>query len=454
MQWAARSVPAVVVTMVCILAGVLVARASQPSFVAVYLCIYALSVATLNARSLGATLFPVVLLVVTSSPFMPRAAVAPTLHTLPGPLAVVLGVVVLAAVARLIWHGRLPVWEPAWMGPMAGILLFQGTAILIGHGRPEVTLPRAIVTVAGLAVFVMARSSLTDVNGLRIALRTLAVGFLVYTSINSVLSWQTDRGYRFLEADPSLQVSAATTVGALTALYVPLCIGGVLGDRDFVWRAIYAATLLSVVANNVLTLTRGGLLGLAACLLAWIVLGRGYLSPRFLVAMVLVLASVLLIDANFKMTKTDGSTNYNISALELSLQRLGADLSGDSDYARWKIYRGALAAIQQRPIEGMGAGVVASHSLLLAAALDFGVVYLGCWLLLLLGLARQSRQVWRKIRGHREWGPLALGFSICVGVAILQSVIDTMLYGSLYAMLFWYMRGLESTLGRVTGKEL
>ncbi|MFN0072782.1 MAG: hypothetical protein ACKVVP_14960 [Chloroflexota bacterium] len=87
------------------------------------------------------------------------------------------------------------------------------------------------------------------------------------------------------------------------------------------------------------------------------------------------------------------------------------------------------------------------HSYVINSAVDYGLPFLGLVLLMLWLILRNGV---RLVRATREADPLvrgaAIGLLAGAIVAVFQAVFDTTLRVAGYAMIFWYLRGIEASL--------
>jgi O-antigen ligase len=356
---------------------------------------------------------------------------------LPSPLSgVTLLTITLAIGRRLLLRRPFLHFELGWMVPLLLILLAQVIFAATGYGNGT-EVRRLTFTIHSLVAFPLVVLTLHQLDQVRRLLRALAFSYLLYAVVNIVVSWTTGFGYRGLNPG-EYTLSAPTTIAALLNLFIPIALGAFLSEADWRWRMLFLTTLLSSVLLSLLTLSRGGILGIGFSLLAWAVLGRRYPSRRLLVGLGIVLLVILLVNSAYNV--------FGYSVLRFSYERTLEELGRNYLRARQNLYRTAWQTILNHPLTGIGAGYLPSHSLFLSAGLDGGVLYMSIWLILFAVLILRSFRLWRALASDLTWGPVALGLFISIGFAFVRNWLDTMLYAVGYGFVFWLLRGMESVL--------
>jgi len=428
------------------LLGSYLATAGNPILLGLSLAIYILATAIFFRPLFGVYLFLFLLLNFSSSPFLRAQPIVLGPLILPSPLmGITLLTIALGLVRRVRTRRRLRLWEPSWMGLFLIILVAQVGFAFAGHGNGT-EIVRLTSVVQGLAAFPLVVLVVNRRSKVRRVLRCLALSYLLYAFSNLMISLGRGQGYRALESGSDYSVSAATTVAALLNLFIPIALGAFLTERNPVWRKVWVAAIVVTTVLSMLTATRGGLLGLTLSVLAWIILGRSYLSRRLLVGLGAVCLAVLIINSTFSYWVSTPSFVGPTSILALGFQRTMEELSGNRESGRLQMYRSAWQEILVHPLTGIGAGRVPSHSLFLGAGLDGGIWFMGLWLILFAVLLVRSFRIWRRVAQDPFWGPIALGLFISMALAFGQNCLDMMLYAVGYSLVFWLQRGIESVL--------
>ncbi|MDA2936689.1 O-antigen ligase family protein [Acidobacteria bacterium AH-259-A15] len=424
------------------------AAIDDPLLFVLSLGIYIPAVAILARPQFGAYLLVLSLMIFSASPFFQAQPVVVGPLILPTPLMGVTLFTIGVGAARLLLtrrFQRLP-WEPSWMGLVLIILVVQVAFALIGYGSDSTEVRRLTSTLEGLSAFLVVILVLHRPGQLRLLLRCLAVGYLVYACANSLPSWFFSRsGYRELE-DSSYLVSAATTAAAMVNLFLPVGLGMVIGDPSRNWRRITLASLVSCVLFSMLTTTRGGFLGIGFSLLVWVILGRRYVARRLFVGIGSTVLMMLLVNSTYNYYVSSPSLSGDVSIFEFMYHSTMDQLSDPEPRGRRRIYTTAWQNIRLYPWTGIGAGRLPSHSLFLGAGLDGGILMMGLWLSLFTVFSIRSYRLWRAFRYHPNWGPVVLGLFISMAYAFIQNCLDPMLYAVGYGLVFWLLRGVESTL--------
>jgi len=426
--------------------GRYLATDDNPILLGLSLAIYILATAIFFRPLFGVYLFLFLLLNFSSSPFLRAQPIVLGPLILPSPLmGITLLTIALGLVRWVRTRRRLRIWEPSWMGLFLVILVAQAGFALAGHGNGT-EIVRLTSVVQGFAAFPLVVLVVNRRSKVRRVLRCLALSYLIYAFSNVMISWGIGQGYRALDSGSDYSVSAATTVAAMLNLFIPIALGAFLTERNPVWRKVWVAAIAVTTVLSMLTATRGGLLALTLSVLAWIILGRSYFSRRLLVGLGSVCLAVLIINSTFSYWVSTPSFVGPTSILELSFQRTIDELSGNVASGRLQLYRSAWQDILVRPLTGIGAGRVSSHSLFLSAGLDGGILFMGLWLILFAVLLMRSYRIWRRVAQDPSWGPIALGLFISMAVAFGQNWLDMMFYAVGYALMFWLQRGIESVL--------
>lgn len=425
------------------LAGCFLPIVDNPLLMVFSLAVYLVAVVILYRPELGVHFFVFLLLNFSSSVFFRAGAIVLGPLTIPGPLSGV-AVLTIALIAGRRLFSRQPIilFESAWMTPLLLILLAQVTFAVVGYGSGA-EIVRLTSTVRGLAAFPLTVLVLRQLDQVRRLLRSLALSYLLYAAVNVGISWTGHYGYRGLNPN-EYTLSAATTVAALLNLFIPVCLGAFVAETDQRWRGLFLTALLSTILLSLLTLSRGGLLGIGFSLLAWMVLGRRYLSRRLVVGFGAALLMVLIVNSTYNVS------NYPI--LTFSYHRALEQLASNDPGARHNLYWAAWQMILKDPLTGIGAGRLPSHSLFLSAGLDGGILFMGIWLIMFAVLVVRSFSLWRRLANDPVWGAVALGLCISMALAFVQNWLDMMLYEVGYGLVFWLLRGMESVLDATVPK--
>ena len=405
----------------------------------------------------------------------------------PGWTAVALGSLV------LVWLLHWAIGREPWpLTPVNSALLLFALVIPVAvwaSAMPELTLPKLTGLILGLAAFrvvtLMVHDRRTLVWGLT-AFAVAGLGILVIGVLG--LGWpgkvrmlqpiiaRIPRLLVDLPGTPDQGINPNQLAGVLT-LYLPIVMASVVGwwsERRH-WPCLISLIGLGLVAGTlILTQSRGGWIGGATGLLAWVVLlGLTSRRSRTQWMAVVLLISVLVavgITAFHLMPRQTGATFFGAEATSAVEEEVGQiTLAG-----REEIWSRAIYAIQDFPFTGTGLGtfrqvvrllyplflvgpdadVGHAHNIFLQTALDLGLLGLISYLAMLWAAGAVA---WRTARSAAVPGsrgsPLirSLATGMIAGLIGLHvyGLTDAIAPGSKPGIALWMLLGLMAALPRI-----
>jgi hypothetical protein len=247
----------------------------------------------------------------------------------------------------------------------------------------------------------------------------------------------------------------ATVLAWIANLMVALTFGMFVFARSWQSRAFFLATFIVAMLIAWMSLARGGMLGSSIAILAVCVLAFRAGRVR---SMSLGVGTAVVVAA------------FVCSCLPLwphLLETMGIDL-GRRDESRGAVliegvsrFTGPNPLFTEEDIAGAGdwGGMPnlligdgpgsrrGYHSYVINSAVDYGLPFLGFLLLMFWMVLRNGA---RLVRAAARADPLIMGAAVGLFagaiVAVFQAVFDTTLRVAGYAMVFWFLRGIESSL--------
>ncbi len=216
-------------------------------------------------------------------------------------------------------------------------------------------------------------------------------------------------------------------------LIIPFAAAGVLASKKWLWRILYAAAFCVMCVCMVLTMSRGGWLGLLFAAAVFLVL----LDSRFIILGLLGLVALYFVMPESVISRftsigdlTDGSTSYRLSIWLGTLDML-------KDYWLCGIGPGVAAFNMVYPAYSYNAVAAPhAHNLFLQIMVDCGICGIAVFVIILFlffritcgGLRRETDKTTR-------YGLIASVSGICG--FLVQSMTDNSFYNYRVLFLFW-----------------
>jgi hypothetical protein len=346
-----------------------------------------------------------------------------------------------ALVPLLIWHGLFALFGYGPRSPFFLQTFVQGTLPFVVSNTSQRTRPMLLLGLIGLITAYTARS----------------LYLLVVEGFPSC--WNPfphySGGLGPLRYGHTLYGDPATVLAWVANLMVALTFGLFVFARSWQSRVFFLITFIVAMLIAWMSLARGGMIGssIAIAVVCVLAIRRGQLKS----ASVGIGTSILV-------------AAFVCSCLPLwphLLETMGIDL-GRRDDSRGAIlvegvsrFTGANPLFTEEDIAGAGdwGGMPnlligdgpgsrrGYHSYVINSAVDYGLPFLGLVLLMFWCVLRNSA---RLVRASARGDPLIMGAAVglLAGaiVAVFQAVFDATLRVAGYAMVFWFLRGIESSL--------
>lgn len=241
------------------------------------------------------------------------AVVAVRFHDVPFFVGAFVPLLLVVPLARDIVVRRLPVVAPPALGWMVVLLLIYLVSALFSGDTTRSWNGVVIFLVEGFGLYFLLINVIRTQEMLRQATWVLvASGALVSVfSVHQVVTGNYDSNYfGFAQADSAIRTGAETLAGEVLQprmagsigetnrfaqtmlMLVPLGIFRVIGERSLALRILAALMTVTITLGVVLSFSRGGAVGLAALLLALVVLRT--VRAHHVLAIVAVLAIILV----------------------------------------------------------------------------------------------------------------------------------------------------------------
>jgi O-antigen ligase len=316
------------------------------------------------------------------------------------------------------------------------ILLFYMVVNTIGDRFQLARLTRAIIlagfvaAVIGIVLYVLPDSLSIDLLS--------ALGRFDYPVGSGVL--------RYIREDPSLpQRATGTSVDPNVLGGLLIMVGALTAPQFFARRPLFSRRLILLFGATmglclVLTFSRGSFVGLGGALLALAVVRYRKLGVILLVILALI----------WLLPVTQGYVAHFIQGLR------GEDLATQMRFGE---YRDALTLIQRYPVLGVGfAGspdidtYVSVANVYLLIAVEMGLVGLASFLIIVLMLALEAVEVWRRVPRDSEVEPLWYGYHAALLGALVGGMADHYFFNLDFhhsVTLFWLFLGLAIVVSRL-----
>ena len=387
------------------------------------------------------------------------AALAPLLPTM-----VVLALVLVSALSFLVRLGRdrglrgqaSPVNK--WVGLFAFVYLFCTAASV----TPKGSLKHGVLTVAFVLFAIVLQNAITERRQIDLLISLLVLaGFAVslygfaqvILGVESTAAWVDDS---FVESGVSLRVFSTldnpNVLSEYLLLIIPLGAVNTFTAETRQGKAASAVATMAMLMCLVLTLSRGGYLGLVLAAALFLVL----LDRRFIVLGVIGLVCLLFFLPDTIIQRivsiadmSDTSTSYRLSIWIATLDML-------KDYWVCGIGTGATAFNTVYPLYSLNTiAAPHAHNLYLQVVVECGVsgiiALLGVVLSAVRGLGAKIREAMG--RGDQKTRFQAVALLASLTGFLAQSVTDYSFYNYRVELVFWVVIALCAALARNWGKE-
>ncbi|MBN2406634.1 MAG: O-antigen ligase family protein [Elusimicrobia bacterium] len=257
-----------------------------------------------------------------------------------------------------------------------------------------------------------------------------------------------EHGFNWYRPDVNIRAfgsfMSANNFSQYIGLVLPLLAGLLLSSGKKPLNAVILPFVFLLAAVNILTFSRGGLLGMSGVLIFGLMLiirkrGWKYLWIALVAFLIIFLSGVIL-----KPVRTKAVNRF--------------DKTENSVVWRCELWSGAMDVIRKKPFLGTGPGNYdlfldremyegPAHSNYLQTSAEFGIPGLAAFMAVILMAFMGSYRVYLS----RDRFLKSLGAAFCmlwVWFAI-QSLFTSYLFGIKFGMMFWTVLGLNSALIRI-----
>lgn len=377
--------------------------------------------------------------------------VAPLLPTM-----AVLGLVMLCALSLMICLGRDRERRLVWSPVNKWIYLFAAVYLVctLTSVTPRGSLKGGMLTVAFVLFAIVLQNAVTDRRQLDVLIALLVLGgFLVslygfaqvILGVESTAAWVDDS---FVENGVSLRVYSTldnpNVLSEYLLLIIPLGAVAALTARTRQGKAAGAVATAAMILCLVLTLSRGGYLGLVLAAALFLVL----LDRRFIVlgvigciCLLFFLPETILLRIASIADMSDTSTSYRLNIWIATIDML-------KDYWMSGIGPGITAFNTVYPLYSLNTiAAPHAHNLYLQILVECGisgfVAFMGgvlSWVRALAGKVRRSLDKKTRLQ--------AIAFLCSITGFLAQSVTDYSFYNYRVELMFWVVLALGAALAR------
>lgn len=378
------------------------------------------------------------------------------------PTMMVLGLVLLSTLSLMVRMGRDRALrlEPSpvnkWVGLFAGVYL----VCTLTSVTPRGSLQAGMLTVAFVLFAIVLQGAITERKQIDLLITILVLGgFLVamygfaqvILGVESTATWVDDS---FVESGVSLRVYSTldnpNVLSEYLLLVIPLGVAAAFTARTRQGKAAGTVATAAMVICLVLTLSRGGYLGLALAAALFLVL----LDRRFIVLGVIGCICLLFFLPDTIMQRiisiadmSDTSTSYRLSIWVASIDLL-------RDYWISGIGTGTTAFNTVYPLYSLNTiAAPHAHNLYLQVMVECGISGIVSLLGVVLSAVRGLGAKLKAAVGDQKTRIQAIALLCGLTGFLAQSVTDYSFYNYRVELVFWVVVALCAALARNWGKE-